>query len=124
MNSSTLGIVLVVAIAAGGSYAASKYLGVGCCAHGMGGQESKALGTTPAPDDAALIASQGYCPVRPGTRLGEMGDPIKVMVAGKDGAEQPVFVCCKGCTRKVLAAPEQMLAKVAEMRSTSGATSK
>ena len=109
--------VLVAAVAAGGGYAAWNYFGHGCCrATDTSAEGPKAEGTAPAPDDAALIASQGYCPAMPETKLGEMGDPFKVMVTGKDGVEQPVFVCCKGCKRKVLADPNRTLAKAAELK--------
>ena len=106
--------ILAVALAVGGGYAAWKY-GHDCCRAGAGGEEPKTAGPTPTPDDATLIASQGNCPVMPDTKLGEMGDPFKVMVTGKDG-EQPVFVCCKGCQRKVLADPDKTLAKVRELK--------
>jgi hypothetical protein len=52
----------------------------------------------------------------PDTRLGEMGEPIRLTVKGKDGTEGPVFVCCKGCKRKALADPDKTLAKVAELK--------
>jgi len=67
-------------------------------------------------DDKKLADAQGYCPVMPDTKLGEMGPPVKVLVRGTDGKEEPVFVCCKGCKRKILAAPDATLAKVAELK--------
>ena len=122
MSFKTTGFALLVAvIAAGGGYAAWKHYGHGCCRAVAGAEEPKDAGTTPEPDDAALIASQRYCPVMPDTKLGEMGEPIKLMVKGKDGKEEPVFVCCKGCKRKVLADPDRMLAKVAELKATAAA---
>ena len=108
--------LLVAAIAAGGGYAAWKFYGHGCCRAVAGADEPKSAGTTPEPDDAALIASQGYCPVMPDTKLGEMGEPIKLTIKGTGGKEEPVFVCCKGCKRKVLAAPDATLAKVTELK--------
>ena len=72
--------------------------------------------TLPPADDAALIAAQVYCPIMPESKLGEMGQPVKIMVKDKAGIEQPVFVCCKGCKRKVLANQEAALAKVAEFK--------
>ena len=62
-------------------------------------------------EDQALVAAQEFCPMMPDSRLGVMGTPVKVMVK-----DQPVFVCCKGCTRKALADPEKTLAKVKELQ--------
>lgn len=62
--------------------------------------------------DRALAESQVSCPIG-GGRLGLMGTPVKLDVAG-----QPVFVCCKGCTKKALANPDATLAKVAELKKT------
>lgn len=114
-------IAAAVAVAlAGGGYAVLKYTGVlgshACCHSG-----DPAPGASPEPaalpaDDAALIASQIYCPIMPETKLGEMGQPVKIMVKDKAGVEQPAFVCCKGCKRRVLANPEATLAKVAEFK--------
>lgn len=108
--------ILAAALAAGGGYAVWKYSGHDCCRAPDRSAEPKASTAGAVPDDATLIASQGYCPVMTDTKLGEMGDPIKVMVTGKDGVEQPVFVCCKGCKRKVLADPDRMLATVAGLK--------
>lgn len=111
--------VVVVALA-GGGYAALRYAGWGahgCCQAGgpsLGG--STEPWTQPPPDDRQLAAAQGFCPVMPDTKLGEMGEPIKLVVRGADGTEEPVFVCCKGCKRKALAAPDKTLAKVAELK--------
>lgn len=118
MNFKTTGFaILVAAIAAGGGYAAWKSYGHDCCrATDTSAAEPHAPATVPPADDAALIAAQGYCPVMPDTKLGEMGAPIKLMVAGKDGVERPVFVCCKGCSRKVLANPDKALAAVVELK--------
>lgn len=120
MNTKALiGAAVAVALA-GGGYAALRYTGLtgshGCCQSGDPAPGGSTEPATPPPDDAALIASQVYCPVMEETKLGEMGAPIKVMVTGKDGVEHAVFVCCKGCKRKVLADPEAMLAKVAEFK--------
>ena len=109
--------ILVAAIAAGGGYAAWKSYGHDCCrATDTSAAEPNAPVPETAPDDASLIAAQGYCPVMPDTKLGEMGTPIKLMVAGKDGVERPVFVCCKGCPRKVQADPDNALATVGELK--------
>jgi YHS domain-containing protein len=62
--------------------------------------------TTATPADAALIAQQKVCPVMD-EPLGGMGTPIKVMIGDK-----PVFLCCKGCIKKVEAEPAKYLAMV------------
>jgi hypothetical protein len=56
--------------------------------------------------DSPLINKQAKCPVMDLT-LGKMGQPVKMLLD-----EKPVFLCCKGCIRKVEKAPEQYLAKV------------
>ena len=56
--------------------------------------------------DAALIARQKVCPVMD-ELLGGMGNPIKVMVGDK-----PIFLCCKGCIKKIQAEPAKYLAMV------------
>ncbi|MCE9544808.1 MAG: efflux RND transporter periplasmic adaptor subunit [Planctomycetia bacterium] len=58
-----------------------------------------------APEDRALVRAQQTCPVLDGSRLGAMGTPIKVILAG-----QPVFLCCPGCKDKALADPQKTLA--------------
>lgn len=107
---------VAVALAAGG-YAAWTYSGSG----GRDRAAGEGSNAAPAANDAALIAAQGYCPVMPDTKLGEMGEPFKVMVKGATGVEQPVFVCCKGCRRKALADPDKTLAKVAELKAVGAA---
>jgi hypothetical protein len=96
--------VVLVALA-GGGYAAWKYSGHDCCRAPDRSAEPKASTAGAVPDDATLIASQGYCPVMTDTKLGEMGDPIKVMVTGKDGGEQPVFVCARGASERFWPTP-------------------
>ena len=54
--------------------------------------------------DAAAIAAQKLCPVMD-EPLGSMGVPWKVPVAGGS-----VFVCCKGCIKRVRAEPAKYLA--------------
>lgn len=66
---------------------------------------------TLSPEDRELAMAQGYCPIMLKNRLGLMGTPVKVMVN-----DQPVFVCCKGCTRKALANPERTLQVVAQLQ--------
>ncbi|MEO8497837.1 MAG: hypothetical protein ABI614_22450 [Planctomycetota bacterium] len=58
------------------------------------------------PEDAASAASQHVCPVS-GEMLGKMGAPQKVDVNGHD-----VWICCDGCKDKLLANPDEYLAKL------------
>ncbi len=62
--------------------------------------------TTATDADAVLIAKQGKCPVMDES-LGSMGQPIKVMVGDK-----PIFLCCKGCVKRIQAEPAKYLAMV------------
>ena len=57
--------------------------------------------------DAPLITKQSTCPVMGGP-LGAMGGPIKLLVG-----DQPLFLCCRGCIKKVKAEPEKYLAMAA-----------
>ena len=115
---SLIAAAVVVALGVGG-YAALRYTNLlgsqGCCFSGDSSTLPEPVTQLPA-DDATLIGSQVYCPIMPETKLGEMGQPVKILVKDKAGVEQPVFVCCKGCKRKVLANPEAALSKVAEFR--------
>lgn len=56
--------------------------------------------------DQAAIARQRVCPVM-GTRLGDHGAPIKVMVG-----TQPIYLCCKGCIGKLERNPMAYLARL------------
>lgn len=70
-----------------------------------GGQpEVKIAKTTAA--DAPLIAAQKVCPVMD-EPLGSMGGPVKLLVGAR-----PIFLCCKGCIKKVKAKPNTYLARV------------
>ena len=60
-------------------------------------------------EDAAAITRQGMCPVME-EPLRSMGVPWKVTVKG-----QSVFVCCKGCIKKVQQRPDFYIAKVTEL---------
>ena len=62
--------------------------------------------TTATQADAAGIAAQMVCPVMD-EPLGGMGTPIKVMVGDK-----PIYLCCKGCIKKIQAEPAKYLAMV------------
>lgn len=63
------------------------------------------------PEDRKLVAAQQYCPVLSDNKLGSMGTPVKLTVAG-----QPVFVCCSGCRKQALDHPDETLAQVAELK--------
>ena len=56
--------------------------------------------------DRALAEKQKICPVS-GEALGTMGAPLKMEVKG-----QTVFLCCEGCKDKLLASPDEYLAKI------------
>lgn len=58
------------------------------------------------PEDAAAAQRQHICPVS-GEMLGTMGPPLKIDVKG-----QKVWICCEGCKEKLLASPDEYLAKV------------
>jgi YHS domain-containing protein len=57
-------------------------------------------------EDRALAVKQKVCPVS-GEALGKMGAPLKMEVKGKT-----VFLCCAGCKDKLLASPDEYLAKI------------
>ena len=61
--------------------------------------------------DRELAAAQGFCPIMTDTALGAMGAPIKVVVNN-----QPVFLCCKGCSKKAQANSDKTLKTVAELK--------
>ncbi len=57
-------------------------------------------------EDRMLAERQKVCPVTD-MPLGSMGAPIKVMVE-----DHPVFICCEGCRKRLLAEPAKYLAKI------------
>ncbi|HEX7380031.1 MAG TPA: hypothetical protein VF278_23120 [Pirellulales bacterium] len=61
--------------------------------------------------DRAAAEAQRYCAVRTGHRLGSMGAPVKVNVAG-----QEVFVCCRGCSKKATANATATLDSVKKLK--------
>jgi hypothetical protein len=64
--------------------------------------------TSAASAPAALTAQeQKICPVT-GAKLGSMGDPVAVELAGRK-----VWICCEGCEPKLKADPARYLAKLA-----------
>jgi hypothetical protein len=58
-----------------------------------------------------VAQQQKICVVREDARLGEQGVPVKVMVK-----DRRVFVCAPDCVQKVLADPDQNLAKALALR--------
>ncbi len=56
--------------------------------------------------DRRLALRQQICPVA-NMKLGSMGPPIKVDVNGR-----PVFICCEGCRKQLLAEPAKHLARL------------
>lgn len=58
------------------------------------------------PEDAAAAERQHMCPVS-GEMLGTMGAPRKI-----DVKDQQVWICCEGCKDKLLASPDEYLAKL------------
>ena len=64
-------------------------------------------------EDAAGIERQKVCPVMD-EPLGSMGQPVKLLVGGK-----PLYLCCKGCIKKVKAEPARYYVMVNGTRSQS-----
>ncbi len=58
------------------------------------------------PEDRATAEQQHFCPVS-GEMLGTMGAPLKIDVNGQD-----VWICCSECKDKLLANPDEYLAKL------------
>jgi fructose-specific component phosphotransferase system IIB-like protein len=69
--------------------------------------------------DRKLAESQRYCAVMPDHRLGSMGAPVKIQIAGK-----PVFLCCKGCRENALANPNETLAAAEKLKKLTTALAK
>jgi len=63
------------------------------------------------PEDRKLARSQTFCPVLTDSLLGSMGVPIKIMIK-----DQPVFVCCNGCSKSAANNADVTLKKVAVLR--------
>ena len=62
-------------------------------------------------EDQALADAQKVCPVTGEEFGGDMGPPVKLIVQG-----EPIFICGKGCEKKINADPDKYLAKVAELK--------
>ncbi len=63
------------------------------------------------PADRKLAEQQRTCPILKDSRLGSMGVPVKLSLAG-----ETVFLCCSGCKGQATANPEQTAARVRELR--------
>jgi len=59
--------------------------------------------------DQQPVIQQSICPVTE-TRLGEHGDPIKLMVG-----DRPVYVCCEGCVQQVQNDPRGYVQKASHL---------
>jgi len=59
-------------------------------------------------EDRTLAEKQKICPVTK-QPLGSMGTPPKIDVNG-----EPIFICCKGCEKRLLDDPDKYLANLAE----------
>lgn len=69
-------------------------------------------GANPPAATATRYGGQKTCPVM-GDALGSMGAPIPVVANG-----ETIYVCCKGCVRRVQADPDKYLAIVRAERAT------
>lgn len=78
--------------------------------HSHATQPSPTPQPAPAAQAQAPYGGQRTCPVMD-EELGAHGTPIPVTVRG-----QTIYVCCKGCVRRVQADPDRYLAMVAEER--------
>lgn len=63
------------------------------------------------PDDRKLAEAQKFCATDPESRLGSMGQPVKITVKG-----EPVFLCCKGCEKTARQDEDKTLAEVRKLR--------
>ncbi len=62
-------------------------------------------------NDRVAAEAQRWCPVMPENRLGAMGKPVKIMLAGKR-----VFVCCAECAKDARANAKATLARVEKLK--------
>lgn len=62
-------------------------------------------------EDRALAEKQRFCPVLPKSRLGSMGTPVKISLAG-----QTVFLCCEACREEAMADPEATLKQATTLK--------
>jgi len=62
-------------------------------------------------EDRNLAVTQRFCVVLPKSRLGSMGTPVKLTVAG-----EAVFLCCEACRDEALADADSTLRKAADLK--------
>lgn len=70
-------------------------------------------------EDQRKAAAQRFCPMMTHSRLGAMGTPVKVDVAGES-----VFVCCKGCAKGAIAGGHKTLKTAKKLTETSATLAK
>jgi hypothetical protein len=63
------------------------------------------------PEDRKAAEEQKFCAVQNKSRLGSMGEPVKLTIQG-----QPVFLCCEHCKEKALKDEKKTLATVKELK--------
>jgi hypothetical protein len=61
--------------------------------------------------DRRLAEAQKYCPIQQKNRLGSMGPPLKIELAG-----QPVLLCCGSCEDRARANPKKTLETVEQFK--------
>jgi hypothetical protein len=108
-----LGVLMAgVAVAVGSGCSGGKPVSPPAVASSTGAKDEVATERAKLPpEDRALVDAQEWCVVSTDERLGSMGPPLKLDIKG-----QPVFVCCKGCTRKAEADPDKTLKTVADLK--------
>ncbi|MCA9124503.1 MAG: hypothetical protein H6822_02045 [Planctomycetaceae bacterium] len=74
---------------------------------------------TLSPADRPQAEAQRFCAMMTYKRLGAMGTPIKLVVAGK-----PVFVCCKGCISGATKGGQETLKTAEKLKVASAALAK
>jgi hypothetical protein len=85
---------------------AASYFGSGRASRPDGAaRESVPTLAGPSAVEQALAGKPAVCPVT-GKRLGSMGAPVRVVVAGRT-----VWLCCDGCEEKLRKTPEKYLSK-------------
>ena len=67
------------------------------------------------PADRRLALEQRFCPIQRKNRLGAMGKPVKILLAGR-----PVFLCCENCEKAARANPDGTLRTVDQLKTQSG----
>ena len=67
------------------------------------------------PADKKLVEQQRTCPILANSRLGSMGPPVKLSLAG-----ETVFLCCSGCKSQATADPDKTAERVKALRGQAG----